>query len=249
MRTHRILVLACACIALFSARRAGAQGAREIVIRLHKAGDTVSVRNATVTVDHVIEAGETDAAGQVRIQDLEDGGHIVEVIAAGYEAIFDNFKTGPDVKQPIEFELRAVPPVVKAKGEPTELHLAGFEGRRAKAVGTFFTRAQLDKASGRPLSNFLKVDANATIDAGPKGESFVASESPANASTPCYAAVVLDGVRIYPYLGAGPPDLDKTFTEELAAIEFYRRPALVPAELKDAAACGALVLWSRNGGR
>ena len=38
---------------------------------------------------------------------------------------------------------------------------------------------------------------------------------------------------------------DKIFTEQLAGLEYYSRPAMVPAELRDAAACGALVLWSR----
>src|SRR5437867_13134379 len=65
----------------------------------------------------------------------------------------------------------------------------------------------------------------------------------------CYAAVVRDGVRIYPFGGAKPPDLDKIFAEELAGIELYARSATVPAELRDAATCGALVLWTRDGAR
>jgi hypothetical protein len=246
MRILRILVLTAAGIAIFSAQPADAQASRDIVLRFHKAGDTLSIRNATVTVDHVIEAGVTDASGRVRIPDLADDGHIVEATATGYESIFDNFKSGPDSKQPIEFEMRAVPPAVKAKGLLTELHLAGFESRRAKAAGTFFTRAQLDKAAGRPMTNLLKVDARAFIAAGPKSESFVALASPASSSKPCYAAIVLDGLRIYPFMDANPTDLDKLFAEQFAAVEFYSRPALVPAELKDASTCGALVLWSRD---
>jgi hypothetical protein len=71
--------------------------------------------------------------------------------------------------------------------------------------------------------------------------------SPASASSPCYASVVRDGVRIYPFPGAEPPDLDKIFAEQLVGIELYARPATVPAELRDAATCGALVLWTRDG--
>jgi hypothetical protein len=73
--------------------------------------------------------------------------------------------------------------------------------------------------------------------------------SPPRASSPCYAAVVRDGVRIYPFAGANPPDLDKIFAEQLAGIELYARSAAVPAELRDAASCGALVLWTRDGAR
>ena len=70
--------------------------------------------------------------------------------------------------------------------------------------------------------------------------------SPASASKPCYAAVVRDGLRIYPLARAHPPDLDKIFAEQLVGIELYARSTTVPAELRDAATCGALVLWTRD---
>lgn len=61
--------------------------------------------------------------------------------------------------------------------------------------------------------------------------------------------MVRDGLRIYPFEGASPPDLDKIFTDDLASVEFYS--SAVPSELRDAsvrdnATCGALVLWSRK---
>jgi hypothetical protein len=245
MRIVRALCLASLCAAVLSARVAGAQGTREVLIRLHRAGDTVSIRGATVTIDHTIEAGNTDAAGMVRVPDLEDGGHIIEVVARGYQAYFDNFVTGPNVKQPIQLELLpvAASDTAKAKGQKTDLVFAGFSARRAKGQGKFFTRAQLDQASGRPLANLLKTDAGAFFAPGPRGESQLAMRSAAKA--PCFSAVIRDGVRIFPFPGASPPDLDKIFAEQLAGIELYARPATVPAELRDAATCGALVLWSR----
>src|ERR1051325_9593884 len=119
----RALCLASLCAAVLSARVAGAQGTREVLIRLHRAGDTLSIRGAVVTIDHTIEAGNTDAAGIVRIPDLEDGGHIVEVVARGYQAYFDNFVSGANVKQPIQLELLPIPAsdTAKAKGQPTQL--------------------------------------------------------------------------------------------------------------------------------
>ena len=251
MRIVRVLCLASVGAAVLSARVAGAQDTREVVIRLHRAGDTVSIRGATVTIDHTIEAGNTDAAGIVRVPDLEDGGHIIEVVARGYQAYFDNFNSGANIPQPIQLELLPVPAsdTAKAKGQKTDLKFAGFDARRTKGQGKFFTRAQLDAASGRPLANLLKTDAGAFIASGPHGESQLAMRSPASASSPCYAAVVRDGVRIYPFAGANPPDLDKIFAEQLVGIELYARPATVPAELRDAATCGALVLWTRDGAR
>jgi len=247
MRIERVLCLASFGAVLLSARVAGAQGTRDVVIRLHRAGDTVSIRGATVTIDHTIEAGNTDSAGIVRIPDLEDGGHIIEVVARGYQAYFDNFKTGANVPQPIQLELLPVvaTDTAKTKGQKTDLTFAAFAARRTKGQGKFFTRAQLDAASGRPLANLLKTDAGAFIASGPHGESQLAMRSTSSASSPCYAAVVRDGVRIYPFAGANPPDLDKIFAEQLAGIELYVRPATVPPELRDAATCGVLVLWTR----
>lgn len=251
MRIVRLLCLASVSAAVLSAHVAGAQDTREVVLRLHRAGDTVSIRGAAVTIDHTIEAGNTDAAGIVRIPDLLDGGHIVEVVAKGYQAYFDNFTSGANIRQPIQLELLPIPAsdTAAAKGQQTNLSFVGFAARRTKGQGKFFTRAQLDAASGRPLANLLKTDAGAFIVSGPHAESQLAMRSRASASTPCYAAVVRDGIRIYPFAGASPPDLDKIFAEELAGIEMYARSATVPAELRDAARCGALVLWSREQAR
>ena len=247
MRIAHVVTLVSLSAAMLSARGAGAQGTRDVAIRLHRAGDTVSIRGATVTIDHTIEAGTTDAAGTVRVPDLLDGGHIIEVVARGYQAYFDNFESGANVQQPILLELLPIlaSDTAKAKGEKTTLTFAGFDARRIKGQGRFFTRAQLDAASGRPLSNLLKVDAGAFIVSGPHGESFLAMRPPANASSPCYAAVVRDGVRIYPFAGANPPDLDKIFAESLMGIELYPRAETVPAELRDSAGCGVVVVWSR----
>ncbi|HWJ13891.1 MAG TPA: hypothetical protein VNS10_09120 [Gemmatimonadaceae bacterium] len=241
MRQARVLVAAVLC-----ARVAGAQDTREVLLRLHRAGDTVSIRGATVTIDHTIEAGNTDSAGIVRIPDLLDGGHIVEVVARGYQAYFDNFVSGASIKQPIQLELLPVPAsdTARAKGQKTDLTFVGFNARRTKGQGKFFTRAQLDKASGRPLANLLKTDASAFFVPGPRGESRLAMRS-SPTTAPCYVPVVRDGVRIYPFANANPPDLDKIFAEALVGIELYARAATVPPELRDAATCGALVLWSR----
>src|SRR6185503_7098012 len=113
---------------MLSARLAGAQDTRQVVLRLHRAGDTVSIRGAAVTIDHTIDAGNTDSGGIVRIPDLEDGGHIVEVVARGYQAYFDNFKTGANIPQPIQLELLPVvaTDTAKTKGQKTDLTFAAF---------------------------------------------------------------------------------------------------------------------------
>ncbi len=243
-RIVRILSVVCAGTVMVSAQSAGAQV--ETVFHVHKTGDTLSVPNAVVTIDHIIEAGKTDARGIVKVQDLEDGGHIVEISAPGYQYIFDQFDSGPGIKQPIELDVAVdTKQQNMAKGPNTGLRLADFESRRIKAVGEFLTRAQLEKATGRPLANVLTIDlGGSTVEE--HGDEFVVSSDPSSGSAPCYAAVVRDGFVAYPVANATPPDFGKVFAEQFEAVEFYKRPALVPAELHDIAKCGVLVVWSRK---
>lgn len=209
---------------------------RPVKLRFRKAGDTTVIKGAVISIDHTIEAGTTDSLGMVTIPYLEDGGHIVEAVAKGYQAFFDNFTVTPNTPMPLEFEILAFVEAPKPKGVATELTQAGFDARRAKAQGKFFTAAQLKAADGRPLSNLLKVEGKANIVAGPNAESFLAAAGKPS----CHAAVVRDGLRVYPYESALPPDLDKIFTDYLAGVEFY---PTTPADLKDAGTCGALYIW------
>ena len=245
MRILKTLIATTAAAAMVAAaapEAAAQDAARTVVLRFHKQGDsTVAIRGGTVTIDHVMEVGNTDADGKVQVPDLDDGGHIVELVTKGYQAFFDNFTSGPRSPNPIQFGVLAIEVAAKPKGVATGLALAGFEKRRTAAQGKFFTIAQLKAAEGRPLANLLKVDGGASIVSGAKGESLVALAGQAS----CLAGVVRDGLRVYPFEGATPPDLDRIFTDDLAGIEYYAKPAAVPAELKDAATCGALVLWSR----
>ena len=242
MKIPRVLYLSLVVVGMCLSLPVNAQNTRSVVLRFRKAGDTVAVRSAQLTIDHTIEA-VTDSAGEARIPDLEDGGHIVEAVAPGYEAYFDNFVSGAGMPMPLDLAMKAFVEVVKPKGQPTELLVTGFEQRRALGQGQFFTLEQLTAAAGRPLANFLKVDAGAFIVPGPHNESYLALGAKASAPAPCYSVVVRDGLRVYPFEGASPPNLDLIFTDDLAGIEIYS--ATVPAELRDVSSCGALVLWSR----
>ncbi len=243
MKLAHVLSLTLAAAGMLLTHPAAAQDARTVALRFRKAGDTVAIRNAQVTVDHTIEA-VTDSTGMVRLPDLEDGGHIVEAVAHGYQVYFDNFASGPNIRMPIELEIRAVVETPKPKTLPTDLRVSGFEQRRALGQGRFFTSAQLTAANGRPLSNFLKVDAGAFMAAGPLGESYLAARAQPRGTATCYATVVRDGLRFYPVEGVSPPDLDKIFTDDIASLEFYAGAA--PAALGVTSKCGALVLWSRR---
>lgn len=125
MRIVRIIHLAFIGVAMVAARSARAQNVSDVVIHLHRAGDTVSVRNATVTIDHTYEAGKTDSTGTLKLYDLEDGGHVIEGSADGYNMLYDTFNTGPRIRQPIEIEVfphPKKPDAEKAKRKTTDLH-------------------------------------------------------------------------------------------------------------------------------
>jgi len=140
MKLAHALYLTIAAAGMLVSHEAFAQDARTVLLRFRKAGDTVAIRKAQITIDHTIEA-VTDSAGIVRIPDFEDGGHIVEAVARGYQVYFDNFVSGPNVRMPIDLEIPAVVEIAKPKTLPTELRVSGFEQRRAGGQGKFFTLA------------------------------------------------------------------------------------------------------------
>ena len=121
--TRTLLLLGVATLLL--APLAHSQDARTVTLRFRRASDSAAVRNAVITIDHTIDAGATDSLGMVKVLDLEDGGHIVEALAKGYEAYFDKFVSGAKIQMPIDLELL-----------PVELVLAAARGRirgRARA--------------------------------------------------------------------------------------------------------------------
>ncbi len=70
----------------------------------------------------------------------------------------------------------------------------------------------------------------------------------------CYPAVWIDGRRwSRPKVGGighDPVDFSQFITEDIEAIEIYRGAASVPGEFGGGdAACGAVILWTRRGGR
>ncbi len=147
--------------------------------------------------------------------------------------------------------------------------MQAFEERRARGIGQYFTRADLEEHGSAPLSRVFRMARNLQLFRRPEncggGFSVGTGRGPDRLTIPprelaalrcsgnvyaCFPAIYLDG-RVFwiPPQPPGPPDVDQFRSDEFEAIEIYRGPAGTPPELNAlGSSCGVIVLWTRAGG-
>lgn len=147
--------------------------------------------------------------------------------------------------------------------------MQAFEERRARGIGQYFTRADLEEHGSAPLSRVLRAARNLQLFQRPAncggGFSVGTGRGPDRLTIPprelaalrcsgnvyaCFPAIYLDG-RVFwiPPQPPGPPDVDQFRSDEFEAIEIYRGPAGLPVELNAlGSSCGVIALWTRAGG-
>lgn len=147
--------------------------------------------------------------------------------------------------------------------------LQAFEERRARGIGQYFTRADLEEHGSAPLSRVFRVARNLQLFRRPAscggGFTVGTGRGPDRLTIPareletlrcsgnlyaCFPAIYIDGMSFWtPPNPPGPPDVDVFRSDEFEAIEIYRGPAGVPPELNAlGSSCGVIVLWTRAGG-
>ncbi len=148
--------------------------------------------------------------------------------------------------------------------------LQAFEERRARGIGQYFTRADLEEHGSAPLSRVFRVARNLQLFRRPVnaqcgggfsvgtgrgqdrltigGRELSMLACSGNPSA-CFPAIYLDGLAFWTPGTPGPPDVDQFRSDEFEAIEIYRGPAGVPPELNAlGSSCGVIALWTRAGG-
>lgn len=147
--------------------------------------------------------------------------------------------------------------------------LQAFEERRARGIGQYFTRADLEEHGSAPLSRVFRVARNLQLFRRPAncggGFTVGTGRGPDRLTIPpreletlrcsgnvsaCFPAIYIDGMSFWtPPNPSGPPDVDQFRSDEFEAIEIYRGPAGTPPELNaPGSSCGVIVLWTRAGG-
>jgi TonB family protein len=199
-------------------------------------GAQVSVAGATNTT-------VTNDDGAFLLPDVAAGKIQLLVRRLGFRPASANAEVSPDHAAPVKITMSAVPSVlqavaIRARREPFESRLSGFNARRTKGIGYFITRQQIERTPNSSVIDALRGVAGVRVVTlrGAMGRSV----SLGGAS--CPPLVFLDG---FPAT-AGPFDLDGLELGSLEGVEIYSGfgvpPELIGPHGPDR--CGVIAVWS-----
>lgn len=129
---------------------------------------------------------------------------------------------------------------VREHREPYDGRLAGFNARRARKVGYFVTRGDIDRKNGFNLTDVMRAVPGARVITmrGALGKTVLLR------GATCPPLVFVDGFPA----SAGPFDLDMINIQSVEGVEVYSGAASIPLEFigpRGLEQCGVIAIWSR----
>lgn len=129
---------------------------------------------------------------------------------------------------------------VRERREPSDGRLAGFNARRARKVGHFLTRSDIERKNGFNLTDVMRDVPGARVITmrGALGKTVLLR------GATCPPLVFIDGFPA----SAGSFDLDMVNLKTIEGIEVYSGAASIPMELigpRGLEQCGVIAIWSR----
>ncbi|HVT38637.1 MAG TPA: carboxypeptidase regulatory-like domain-containing protein [Gemmatimonadaceae bacterium] len=191
--------------------------------------------------------GETDDHGQFSVAKTAAGAVTLQVRRIGFRPDTSIVSVPPGKYVPVEivlnrFALELLPVVVQGRKQLTG-QLAGFYARRARGVGHFFTREDLEKQNQANMVDVLRMTPGVRV----VGQG-MSNRGVRFRDARCPPLTWLDGFPLY----AGEYDLDAVDPRTFAGVEVYNGSASVPIEFQGNqivgnSSCGTIVLWTRQG--
>lgn len=197
----------------------------------------------------------TDHDGRFRLAGVSPGARVFEVELPGLPST--TFRADVRSDGPTELALRvetrlvpqpAIAVRVTADGE-RDGKLAGFYRRRARGLGRFMDREEIENRRALEVSDLLRSMPGVVVTPGPgsTGEVAMSRSSTLRAHRGCRIVYFVDGIRVPPADGFRPDELSPG---DLAGIEVYRSVSEVPAIfLRTGEECGVIALWTRDPSR
>lgn len=227
------------------------------------AGSEEPIRNAEIELAGTGRSIRTDIRGRFSAGELAARHYHLVVRALGYVPARRDIRLGEGDTLRMSLTLsqsgRALDTIIISGKAAERGRLIEFERRRIQnaGVGRFISPEQLASQRNRKLSDVLRtttagielvrLSSGGTAVATGRGSGAVNS----NAARVCFMQVFVDGARLFSPSAVGPsiapPNIDDFGLEDVAAVEVYLGPAQTPVEFGGSeAACGAIVLWTRE---
>lgn len=203
---------------------------------------------ATVALRRARRGALADSAGNFSIPQALAGDDTLEVRYVGYEGGSTPITLEAGVTTRVVLLL--APNVVRVaelevqieRGE-FRLGLREFERRRARGIGEFVTREQIERQNPRETSDVLRRVPGLRVgpsDAGGRTEITLGRDA-----FPCRPAIFVDGLHMARF------SVDDVIVPDLGGIEVYTGAGQIPVKYASMApsACGAILIWTRRGKR
>lgn len=190
----------------------------------------------------------TDSAGRFSIPEAIAGEDTLEVRYVGYETGSTSIYLEPDATTRVVLLLS--PNVVEVADLEVEIErgefrlgLREFERRKAKGIGHFVTREQIERQEARQTSDVLRRVPGLRV--GPSHAGGRTEVTLGRGALPCRPVIFVDGLHL---AGAS---VDDVTVPDLGGIEVYTGAGQIPAQYASMApsACGAILIWTRRGRR
>lgn len=234
----------CLAVVMGAAPSVAQQDSARLTGRVASSRDGRPVPGVMVSVRAVQLFQVTDSSGTFAIAGLPAGAHTLR-ITYGDRVSEDHpvtLRTGRTLDLYILLDVDAVvltPIVVEARRAEASLNLVGFYARKRRGFGRFFTRDDIEHRRPRSMSVLLS---GTGIRLACVRGNCVATQLVAGRR--CTVPVYLDGVWAPQY------QIDWVPPQDVAGFEVYRQASDTPVEFgRSGGGCGALVVWTRRGGR
>jgi outer membrane cobalamin receptor len=196
-----------------------------------------------------------DTDGTFHIVAVPVGGQAVEVKLIGYTTALIPVRIDAGGNARLEAELAAIPvelTAVKVTADTDVLpELRRFNERRARGLGTFFDRGDIDRMEARIFTDILRRVPGMQIETldGAFGPTYSIQSSRnlgTNGTHSCQMQFFVNGV---PFTNAGQLAINHYVSPgEVAAVEVYTGASQTPPEYNSSSnnsRCGVVLIWTR----
>jgi hypothetical protein len=246
----RLFAIAClAGLIAGGATDAGAQGTGTLQGVVIDSATRAPLAGAEVTAPALRLFARTDDHGRFTLDKLAGGELELSVKRLGYEPQRETIVATGGPRDSVLVVLVAQPVVlagvpVSAAEDHRRLGVKGFYERRARGVGAFITRDDLEARHARVPTDALNLPGVALVH-GRYGTA-VRFTTGSNMRRNCAPTLWVDGQR------APNMELDEIPVDDIEGIELYHGPSITPAQFwlgnRSNTTCGTIVVWSRTPG-
>jgi hypothetical protein len=190
---------------------------------------------------------ESDSAGNYRVPSVGAGSVRLLVRRVGFAPETISVTVHSDAVAHADFVLVPVGeilPMTVVEGDRTRGKMGPFNRRMSRGVGSFVTRAEIEKRQPASISELLRTLPGVAISQRMAGEPQpVHMQRSVNSSmqSTCVVQVYVDG---QPYPNG---NIDDFAPLTLEGVEVYRSASEIPADFRTRdATCGLIALWTRH---